>query len=305
MRFFSMRRVALDFGFAYRQSVFIAGMGRSGTTWIAEVLNYDRRYRTVFEPFHPGQVSAAAHLDPLRYRRPTTEDSLLLKYSRRVLTGRVGGPWIDRFNRRLISRRRLVKEIRANLWLKWLKLHFPDLPIILVMRHPCAVAESWMRLRWPNRVPDYFSQPDLVADFLAPFRECLGDVSTAFECYIVAWCIQHLVPLRQFAPGDLHVIFYERLLTHPEATIAAASQFLGARFDDRVFRALVRPSAATTRESDARAVWGIDLAAAWQKRVPAEARKRATEILRWFGLDAIYCEDPLPIITKGSPFSSS
>jgi hypothetical protein len=238
----------------------------------------------------------------LPYRRPTTEDRELLEYSRRVLAGRVGGPWIDRFNRRLISRRRLVKEIRANLWLKWLKVQFPGLPIILVMRHPCAVAESWMRLQWPRRMEYYFSQPDLLADFLSPFQRYVEAIRSPFESHIVSWCVQHLVPLRQFAPGEIHVILYERLLTNPEATIAAASRFLGTRFDNCVFRALVRPSAATTRESDARAVWGIDLAAAWQKRVPAEARKRATEILRWFGLDAIYCEDPLPIITKGSPF---
>ena len=36
--------------------------------------------------------------------------------------------------------RRLISESRLNLWLKWLRVNFKGMPIVLVMRHPCAAA---------------------------------------------------------------------------------------------------------------------------------------------------------------------
>ena len=40
------------------KTVFLAGTGRSGTTWLAGLINHDQSYRDVFEPFHPGKVEA-------------------------------------------------------------------------------------------------------------------------------------------------------------------------------------------------------------------------------------------------------
>lgn len=34
-------------------SVFLAGFGRSGTTWIFDIINYKNEYRYTFELFHP------------------------------------------------------------------------------------------------------------------------------------------------------------------------------------------------------------------------------------------------------------
>ena len=42
----------------HRSSVFLAGSGRSGTTWLSEIINHRRGYRYVFEPFNPSQRSA-------------------------------------------------------------------------------------------------------------------------------------------------------------------------------------------------------------------------------------------------------
>lgn len=40
-------------------AVILAGMGRSGTTWGADVLNYDKSCRVMFEPFYPAAVHEA------------------------------------------------------------------------------------------------------------------------------------------------------------------------------------------------------------------------------------------------------
>ena len=36
----------------YHEKIFILGDGRSGTNWLVNLVNFDRRYRLVYEPFH-------------------------------------------------------------------------------------------------------------------------------------------------------------------------------------------------------------------------------------------------------------
>lgn len=54
----------------HRRTVLIAGTGRSGTTWLSGLVNHDRRYRDVFEPFNPGKVEAFRGFRSKQYLRP-------------------------------------------------------------------------------------------------------------------------------------------------------------------------------------------------------------------------------------------
>ena len=38
------------------KTIFIAGIGRSGTTWVAETINYFNEFRILFEPFFPAKT---------------------------------------------------------------------------------------------------------------------------------------------------------------------------------------------------------------------------------------------------------
>ncbi len=55
------KKPLIDFN-DYRQTVFVSGVGRSGTTWVANIINYANDYRFMFEPFHPQRV------DVVRFR---------------------------------------------------------------------------------------------------------------------------------------------------------------------------------------------------------------------------------------------
>jgi hypothetical protein len=288
-----LRNQALDCG-GYQRSVFLSGTGRGGTTWISELLNYDNRYRDVFEPFSAHFVrSSRLFVYPL-YLRPDGEYPEYRRQARAILEGRIGNGWTNRANRRFVAFRRLIKEVRANLWVKWLQVQFPRLKIILLLRHPCAVADSRLRLEWPTRLSMFLAQRELITDYLAPYRDAMLRVSTDFEKHVMACCIHYYVPLQQFTNREVYCAFYEDFLTAPEREIASLFSFLGEPYDDRIFSLLDRPSGTTSRESEARAHHGAALAGSWQKRISPDMRKRAVEIMSWFGLDAIYNEDPLP-----------
>jgi hypothetical protein len=200
---------------------------------------------------------------------------------------------MDQANKRRFVGERLIKEIRANLWLKWLKVHFPDLPIILLLRHPCAVAASQAVLEWPTRLQQFLVQGDLMQDYLEPFRDAMLAAGTPFERRIFVWCIQHFVPLRQFSPGELHLAFFENFVQNPEEEIDRLFRFLGRQYDGRVFQALSRVSRTASRGHDVSRgparPWEL-----WKLSTDRSSMLKATEILRLFGLHEIYGEDSLP-----------
>ena len=273
----------------HTRSVFLAGTGRSGTTWLSDVVNHRRAYRYVFEPFYPAKVQAFAHFRPRQYLRPDDRREEYLAPARKVLTGTLRDPWTDRFHRAFVARRRLIKDIRANLLLGWLRANFPGLPIILLLRHPCAVVASRLALGWKDNLFETMEQRDLVEDFLLPVE---GDIRAArddFERHLFLWAIDNYVPLRQFGPGELHLVFYENLLAHPKEELRRLFAFLGEDFDDRAYRNLGRPSPLSREDATERP--SVD---GWLSHVGGRRLERAVEILGLFGLDRVYGEGAMP-----------
>ena len=153
----------------------IAGSGRSGTTWVLDVLAEANNLRTVFEPLcRRGVVEAQAF--GRRYVRENSYEPELKRFMDKVFNGQLNSMWtntrirLDKirpsiskmasrdYNYTLLSRyktflirysnylrkksfRPITKFIRANLMLDWLEYNFNPSTIFIV-RHPGAVANS-------------------------------------------------------------------------------------------------------------------------------------------------------------------
>lgn len=281
----------------YKNSILLAGSGRSGTTWIADLINYQNQYRYLFEPFNPVRSDLCrGKLTPHKYIRANQQDSTLFEVVESLLSGKVRNISIDFCNRGLVYRKRLIKAICVNLALKWIRANFPEMPIILLLRHPCAVANSRVKRGWGQVGTGevFLRQKELMNDFLAPFEHelrCFSDL-TLFEKYIFVWCIHHHVILKQFKPGEIHLAFYESFCIRPREAIERLFSFIGQRFDDSVFVKLKQPSGSS--RSNSAIMTGSNLIDAWKKDVDMSQIHRAVEILNMFGLDKIYSQDSLP-----------
>jgi len=277
----------------------LAGTGRGGTTWVSHLINYRNDYRYIFEPFPSPKATICEAFKHRHYLQPDNNDPRLLAAAETILSGRFRNGWIDRYNRRLVSRKRLIKDIRANLLLKWLHRHFPEVRIVLLLRHPCAVASSraklGARLGWVPYLDEFLTQPELVEDFLTPFKGAIEQAKTDFEKHIFAWCIENYVPLRQFKNGEIHLAFYENFCQRPAEEIARMFAFLGEPFDERALRDVPMPMLA---RKDSAIFSGESLVDGWRKHVTDHQLQRSCEILRLFSLDRIYAQESLPDVSR-------
>ena len=290
-------RLLFDAGGDHTDSILIAGGGRTGTTWLLDILNWRNDYRTMYEPFNSGHVPVCGAFSSHQYLRPDDDDPRYLEPARRVFTGRIRNSWIDQYNRRFLARKRLIKDVRATLALRWVYEHFPGMPIVLTMRHPCATALSRAQMRWPGDFSHVLAQTDLVSEHLAPLRDALNDENDAFIRHLTLWCIEYHVVLKQFRPGEIFLAFYERLCTRSADDLMALCHYVGATYDNAMLEALSRPSVQAKRSrrmTPSAIVVGDDLLASWRSRITPDQYDRARGLLRRFGLDEVYGDGDVP-----------
>jgi hypothetical protein len=266
---------------------------------LSDVINYRSDYRYMYEPFHPNIVPEVRAFRYWQYLRPDNDDPKYIEPARTVFSGRIRNDWVDAYNKRLIARKRMIKDVRANLFLKWMKRHFPEMPIVFIMRHPCAVASSRLNVRFRWYADELMlSQPELVEDFLKPVERRMRDaVSDPFENHIFFWCVENIVPLRQFARGEVHLAFYERYCLDARAEMQRLADFLGWPFEDRMLANVRKPSVQTRRKKNfgkSPILTGESLLDTWRKHVSEAQIRRAVDILKMFGLDVIYGAGSLP-----------
>jgi Sulfotransferase domain len=288
----ALGQIHFDLGHDYKDTTILAGSARGGTTWIAELINFDNSYRLIFEAISHERDSTGKTYMWGRYLRTKDEDPHFLEPVRKIVSGRSRQGYSDRFNRQLFPRRRLMKEIGENLLLHWLHVHFPEIPIALLLRHPCGVAASRVRNGWdrPNEVAGFLKQEPLMKDFLSPFRSDMEN-ATFFESNVMHWCVETLVPLKQFRPGEIHLAFYENFCVEPEREVSRLFEFLGRPLDGRISRVLDRPSKQTRLRKSNETRPSFD---SWRRHLTDDEIRTASDVLRRFGLGSLYRADGMP-----------
>jgi hypothetical protein len=278
-----------------RRSILVAGTARSGTTWLGDLIASQIPSRILFEPFNPDLVSDYRRFHYFQYMRPGTENSEFHAFAQKVFTGDIRNRWIDRQNERIISRSRLVKEIRANLALKWLHDNFPEVPILFIMRHPCAVVLSRMELGWATDrdIKPFLSQPQLAEDFLGPYSDLIRSVRSVEEKHAVIWSISNIVPLKQFNSNEWKVVYYENLCTQPEIELPGIFEAIGQQYSGRLFTGSNQPSQ-TTRSASA-VVAGTNKIENWKNKLSRSQIDNVLRVVQAFGLGHVYDDSTLPL----------
>jgi hypothetical protein len=270
------------------QSILLAASGRSGTTWLGNIVAADPNTRIFFEPFDPRRVPAAACLPLRAYARPEGSYPEWESLVGKVLRGEIENEWINRQGRRWWAQRRLIKEIRANLMLAWIDRRFHP-KIVWMTRHPCAVVNSRVKLQWEAHLDVFLAQPELVEDYLQPFLPVIQEAQTQVQKHAVAWCIENLVPLQQSHHHNWIFCTYEELYRQPEAEANRILQALGLRKNWFTSRAIHRIT--MTARSDSAVVNQRDPLLQWQEELSDPEIEDVLRTVSAFGIH-LYEDEP-------------
>jgi hypothetical protein len=136
----------------------------------------------------------------------------------------------------------VIKEVMTALATPYLHRRFGG-AVVMLIRHPCAVARSWHELGWhaSERIPLLLAQPALVHDHLAPYVDHLIRASDPWTQLGALWGALHLVMRRQFrADLNWQWITYEWLCEQPAQHAAQVATLAGCPVSEQGREALMR-----------------------------------------------------------------
>jgi Sulfotransferase domain len=215
----------------YRKDViWVVGDGRSGTTWLSNIINWHGRYREMFEPFHPALVPVMRSLRPFQYARIGSLRGEFRDLVGMVFSGRLRDDRVDSQTRPGLHCGLVVKDIFAHLFATAVLQELRAIKLVLIIRNPVDVALSKLKLRswwWPEDPGIFLEQEDLMDDYLHPFAAQIANCSNDFLVrQVMIWAILHYVLLRQRTEHGAHLVFYETLRTSPERELKRLFEFL-------------------------------------------------------------------------------
>lgn len=286
----------------YDEVIWLIGDGRSGTTWVADLINHDRKYREMFEPFHPQHVDEMSFLSPHQYIRPGDSHDQLESIASDVFSGTFTHPVVDSANHSHLYNGLLIKDIFANLFAYWASVRFPNLKIILLVRNPFSVALSKSKKKdwfWVTDPMLLLNQQNLYDDYLHPFEDLIRKTSESSDYIlrqVLIWSIINYVPLKQFSPGQLHITFYEEVFADPNNQVSSAFRFVkNTRENCHVElneETIKRPSRVVSKESSL--FQGKSPVTSWKDELSLRQIDAGLNILNEFGLAELYDENSMP-----------
>jgi hypothetical protein len=287
-------------------TILIAGSGRSGTTWLSELLCSVENIQTIFEPLHPGFNPEVRKLTGWDERAPYFREiylpskvespgwTILLE---KVLRGRIRNYWTDYERNHLFPDNFLVKDIWTNMMLKYIYDHFQP-RIIYMLRHPCAVVHSRLTVGWHATVNDILSQDELVNDYLSEWIKPIKKEDDLAGAHTVWWAVENMVALDQLKEIPHKIVLYEELMLEPAQVLGDLLVWLGSGTTPN---GLIEKVNKDSRMSNKKITYkdGIDRLTRWQKSLPIADQRRVLGWASRMGLD-VYDSDPFP-----QPASSS
>lgn len=191
----------------YNKQIIIVGSARSGTSWLAETIAAQQRYRLLFEPEHEyhtrdGKLICDKFITQENFS-PEVEN-----YFSRIFANRVDNDWIAqcsnrKFKRHLwpfLPKKIIIKFVRANLAAHFMNEHF-KIPIIHLLRNPYDVLHSQQRVGFPwlYNLNHFQEQEGFMELVNSKFNIDIKETSkyTELETLCIRWCLENVIPLQE------------------------------------------------------------------------------------------------------------
>lgn len=262
----------------------LAGSGRSGTTWLGNIIAGDELV-TYFEPFDYRRVPSFNGLGLRPYFRPDEPHEEWKDVVKKLLTGGLNDKALVNSNEQLdpcTCKGTLIKEIRVNGILLWLQKNF-SLKFIFIIRNPCAVALSRLECNWVPEVDSFFENSNLISDFAIDVKPLKEKALNPLLAHVIMWCFENIVPLRHFGE-NLPVFKYEDIMSDKENVVPAILDTLDLCFNEARQNTFDQLSNMSTR----RIIDRNELIFGWKNKISSDDLGQILYILEAFNLSSLY-----------------
>ena len=281
----------------------LVGSGRSGTTWLASLLNADATMREMFEPVHRLHVPLMKGGADHPYFRPGELPAEWRTWQSEVFSGRHITKRTDRDNvgrNPAGAHKLLVKDVFATGLLS--SPASQGVSKVLVMRHPVAVALSKQAHRhwhWVWSTEEFLNHPTWRDGMLSPWVDTLSKVNqegSEMERLVAVWAVIQRISLMSLPADELPVIHYERAVQDPWGEVVALKKNRGwdeliSASESEVMAAAGRVSF-VSKSADTNA---LPNPTRWMQSVEVEDRVRAERLLDELGIAGWHDDRGMPV----------
>ncbi len=238
------------------QPILIAGNPRSGTTWIGNTFALAPNALYYHEPGGPAiDADFAERTRDFQPDPSSSQDWMRARWDP-VVAGKIveGCQW---WHRPMRLRKRLAKtgviafkEVSSLSCLPWF-VNAYSCQIVLVIRHPCAVALSYQGYDWTLWPQSVIKQRGSLHPFSPKLVRLMDQADTHWERCGAAWAARHEVLASMLSENpNWCCVIYEDVCLRPDAIFRQLNDRLGLQWTDRVSDLIARASTASGRESD-------------------------------------------------------
>ena len=295
----ALRQVAvLDLHRDPARGLHLAGWQRSGSTWLARMVTSSASTRMVYEPSNIRSglfTGGEPHLHPLPLANPTDDLGLEGQDIIDALSGRISTTWTNPQVTDRLPRRRVVKDVRTVGAIPWIADRLPRTPVVLLLRHPVAVAHSIIELGWnadaATTTTGAVPERDPLAATAAREAALINEVSR--------WSHYHAFALRHPSSASIHVILYEELVQDPSGELTRLAAFL-RRYPEHWGdwapdpAKITAPSKTSFRRAETSASAWID---SWSTAYAPATLDAVSAVLEAEGIDRLYGPASRPLLS--------
>lgn len=278
-------------------TVVISGTGRSGSTWLGEMLRGVRGYKYLNEPFMDTPLRRRTYLNPERVAPEPIQE-----YVHRALTGQIWRSWKWRFEANtsagmlyeFTSRRKVVvKFTRALRMIRWMRRHFLVRGAILLVRHPCAVISSMLRHGggWhEDHLQNLGDSPtaqvfgrNLPEEVRLRFEEEVAGIEHRDEVLAHLWALDYHLALFEQERQPWVIVPYERLLKKRTEELHRIASALDLKLTPKVLQSI--DTASTSASEDVRTADVQRQLAKWKDHLSEKQVDRILSIAHLYDID--------------------
>jgi len=243
--------------------VYIAGVARSGTSWIGQIINSSPRVRFRFQPLFAYEFKGRVDEDSDRatyeqlFRDIFNTSSAFLTQEDKQASGEY-----PKFKKNVDPEILVFKENRYQSVLEPMMRRVEFLQAVGIVRHPCAVLNSWR-----HNSKEFPLGSEILKEWR--FGNCKNKGNEDYFGYYKWKEIANLyLDLRDKYPDRFALLRYERAVHTPQKTIPALFEFLKIPFEEATQNFLLE-SAVPRDESYYSVYKDKSVAEKWRKELDA------------------------------------